>query len=61
MGFNGVEIKDMDLVVVKKGGREIRQELVAIDKFLIKGLVRRHISRVERVKEEKKIRREQRF
>lgn len=44
MGFNGVEIKDMDLVVVKKGGREIRQELVAIDKFLIKGLVREDIS-----------------
>lgn len=51
MGFNGVEIKDMDLVVVKKVGREIRQELVAMDKFLIKGLVREDIggiiSRVE--------------
>lgn len=43
MGFNGVEIKDMDLVVVKKVGREIRQELVAMDKFLIKGLVREDI------------------
>lgn len=42
MGFNGVEIKDMDLVVVKKGGR-VRQELVAMDKFLIKGLVREDI------------------
>lgn len=51
MGFNGVEIKDMDLVAVKKEGREIRQELVAMDKFLIKGLVREDIggiiSRVE--------------
>lgn len=38
MGLNGVERKEMDLVVVKKGGREMRQPLVVV--AMDKGLVR---------------------